>query len=189
MRYLNILKNQWLVSRAWMLSTLVFMGMAVFLVLALIRSSMSTPVRLVPYEYAANNNYVTVTSDAMADKESYLTDIAIADVTNFTTWTNRTIVRQYSRFVNRMTPRLYTESGRMLLDKAEQIKTTEEAQTFFVERTSISKDGNTVLIVGVLRMYQGTVVTNTLNMSYMLEYNSRNGLPLISSFKSEQVNK
>lgn len=189
MRYLNILKNQWLISRAWMMTSFIFMFCTIFLVAKLGQSSLDVPVRLIPYDYAANNGYVTVKSDGFGDADNYLVDIAAADIQNYTNWNNRTVVNQYSRFVNRMSPALYNKQGRLLLETAKSKKDTEEAQTFFVERTSISKDKSKVSISGTLTMYQGTVVTRKLNMNYVLSYNSKNGLPKISNFKAEVVEK
>lgn len=189
MRYLNILKNQWLISRAWMMASLVFMLCTVFLVVKLGQSSLDVPVRLIPYEYAANNGYVTIQSDGIGDDKNYLVDIATADIQNYTTWNNRTAEKQYSRFVNRMSPSLYSKQGRLLLEKAKSKAKTEEAQTFFVERAFVSKDKEKVNIDGTLTMYQGTEITRRLRMKYALSYNSKNGLPMIDNFKAEVVEK
>ena len=172
-----------------MMTSVIFMLSTMFLVAKLGQSAIDVPVRLIPYDYAANNGYVTVKSDGFGDADNYLVDIASADILNYTNWNNRTITKQYSLFVNRMSPALYNKQGRLLLETAESKRNTEEAQTFFVENTSISKDKSRVNISGRLTMYQGTEVTRRLNMNYVLSYNSKNGLPMINNFKAEVVEK
>src|SRR5690606_29617844 len=120
MRYFNTLRNQWLSSRAWMLSTLVFMFFSMYLLTVIVGLSRNTPVRLVPYDFAAHNGYVTVDTTGLGDKTEYLTSIASADVMNYASWSHRTISRQMGRFVNRMTPRLYARVGTTLINDAEK---------------------------------------------------------------------
>lgn len=187
MRYLNILKNQWLVSRAWMMTSIVFMLTTMFLVVKVGQISLEVPTRLIPYEYAANNGYVTVNDDGIADKENYLIDIASADVMNYASWTNRTIVRQHSRFVNRMAPSLYSKEGRLLLERAQDKVKSEESQVFFLTGSEINNDKTKVKVTGSLSMYQGRERTRTTNMTYTLTYNSKNGLPMITGFKAEVI--
>lgn len=185
MRYLNIIKNQWLVARAWMMTSVIFMITTLFFAIKLGQVSLEVPVRLVPYDFAASNGYVTVSDSGVGDKESYIADIASADVLNYASWTNQTIVNQHSRFVNRMSPSLYAKQGRVLLEKAEDKKKSEESQTFFVTRTEVNKDKTQVRVVGTLSMYQGRERTRRMEMVYTLTYNSKNGLPMITAFKAE----
>lgn len=186
MRYLNVLKNQYLVSRAWMLATLVLIIISVILAIALSKLAGNMPVRLVTYDYATSNGYITVTSDGLADANEYLLSIAAADVTNYTTWSSRNVVSQHSRFINRLSPALYNKIGKSILDAATNKKTTQEAQTFFIEETKLNPAKNTVQIVGLLRMYQGIEVSKSTKMVYELEYNNRNQIPKITSFRAKE---
>lgn len=187
MRYLNILKNQYRVSRAWMLTAVVLTIISILLTITLVRVSNSMPVRLVSYEYLANNGYVTVKSDGLSDAAGYLESIAAADVTNYTTWSNKNANKQHARFVNRLSPALYNKIGKSILDTGDSKKETQEAQTFFIEETKINSTKNTVQVVGLLRMYQGIEVSKSTKMIYELEYNNKNQVPKITSFKAREL--
>lgn len=187
MRYLNILKNQYRVSRAWMLTTVVLIIVCVLLTTALIKVSNSMPVRLVSYDYLANNGYVTVNSDGLSDAVGYLESIAAADVTNYTTWSNKNADKQHARFVNRLSPALYNKIGKSILDTGNKKSETQEAQTFFIEETKINSTKTTVQVTGLLRMYQGIEVSKSTKMIYELEYNNKNQVPKITSFKAREL--
>lgn len=187
MRYLNILKNQYKVSRAWMLTTVVLIFISAMLAITLVRVANSLPVRLVSYDFLANNGYVTVTSDGLSDVSDYLESIAAADVTNYTTWSSKNVVNQHARFVNRLSPALYNKIGKTILDSGDSKKSTQEAQTFFIEETKINNSKNTVQIIGLLRMYQGIEVSKSTKMIYELEYNNKNQVPKITSFKAREL--
>ncbi|WP_084324603.1 TraE/TraK family type IV conjugative transfer system protein [Marinospirillum insulare] len=187
MRYLNILKNQYRVSRAWMLTTLVLIIISIVLAVTLVKASNSMPVRLVSYDYLANNGYVTVKEDGLSDAVGYLESIAAADVTNYTTWSNKNADKQHARFVNRLSPALYNKIGKSILDTGNKKSETQEAQTFFIEETKVSSARNTVQVVGLLRMYQGIEVSKSTKMIYELEYNNKNQVPKITSFKAKEL--
>lgn len=182
MRYLNILKNQWLVSRAWMITSVMFMILSFFLAIKLIQASSVVPVRLIPYDFAANNGAITVTGDGLSDSKSYLTSIAISDISNYGSWTNRTIKTQYTRFTNRMHPSLYAQAGRVLLETADSKLKSEESQSLFIEKTSV--DGDTVRVIGTLRLYQGSQITAEVKMRYDLTYTGVTGVPYLINFSA-----
>ncbi len=171
-----------------MLTTVLLVVVSIMLAVTLVRVSNSVPVRLVSYEYLANNGYVTITSNGLADADSYLESIAAADVTNYTTWSNKNVANQYARFVNRLSPALYNKIGKSILDAGDSKKPTQEAQTFYIEETKINNLKNTVQIIGLLRMYQGIEVTRSTKMIYELEYNNKNQVPKITSFKAKELN-
>lgn len=187
MRYLNLVKNQFLVSRAWMLTSLVLVLIILMLIIVLLKVGASQPVRIVTLDYLANNGYAVIDSTGNADNSEYLISIATSDVTNYTTWNNHNIKKQYQRFTNRFTPALYNKQARELLDVASKKSDSKEAQTFFVDKTLINK--NTVKVIGTLRMYQGIEQTKAVNMTYTLKYNTNNQIPRIEVFTAEEIQK
>lgn len=185
MRYLNLLKNQFLISRAWMLTSLLLAIITIFLSFALIKMANNLPVRVVTLDYLSSHGYVEVDSLNKANNSEYLISIAAADIVNFTTWHNANVIKQYARFINRFSPSLFNKISAQLRDTASIKSKTQEAQTFFIDKTSINSKLDTVKITGVLRMYQGIELTKSIKMSYTLNYNTRNQLPMLNSFQSE----
>src|SRR5690554_2375802 len=103
MRYVNALRNQWLVARGWMFATFAFALFSGYLLIVLGSTVSKMPTRLIPYEFAATNGPVEVSSNGKAS-EAYLARLAESDLQNYTDWTPRSVERQYAMFANRMTP-------------------------------------------------------------------------------------
>lgn len=184
MRYLNALKNQWIYARAWMFSTIVFAVFCMYLLIVVANLANNTQVRLVPYDFSANNGTVKVDASGMGDKIEYMTSIATSDLQNFASWTNRTIERQHGRFVNRMAPQLYSKAGGTILANAKAKTKTEHSQALFIENIAISN--NVIRISGTLAMYVASQHTKNVKMVYEITYKSNNGLPQIIDFKAQE---
>lgn len=179
---MDALRNQAKSSRAWMSVTLFLMGLIVFLVLALAAQSVNTPVRLIPQQYDAATGPIEIASK-LSGSEDYLTQVAIADVQNYTTWTPKTAPSQMARFVNRMTPKLYASQGAALMERAANLGGSEQSQSFFIDRTSVG--GTNVIVEGTLTIWQGKEQVSNIRMVYTVGYVKQGGLPKITTFNGK----
>lgn len=182
MRYLNALRNQWVVSRAWMFTTFVFALFSAYLLIVLGRTVADMPTRLIPYEFATVNGPVKVTSGGKASGE-YLALISASDLKSYTDWTPRTVQRMYATFANRLTPSLYAKIGADLVARSETLAGSERSQSFFVSHAEATKD--TVRISGTLRVWQGSELIESKSLVYTLGYRFSGGVPMLNTFKSE----
>lgn len=183
MRYLNALRNQWLISRAWMFSTFAFALFSVYLLIVLGSTISKMPTRLIPYEFAATNGPVTVSSGGSASEE-YLTRIAHSDLKHYTDWTPLTVERQYAIFANRMTPALYAQVGTDLIAQSRDIAGSERTQTLFVERTEVA--GDQVRVSGTLRSWHGSELIESSRKTYTLGYRFSAGVPSINELNAQE---
>lgn len=184
MRVLNALRNQWLVSRAWMFSTVMFALFSGYLLITLGSTVKDMPTRLIPYEFDAMTGPVEVSSSGRASGE-YLARIAESDLKNYTDWTPRTVKRAYGAFANRMAPQLYAQIGADLIAHAETIAASERTQAFFIDKTEALEKENTVRITGTLQVWQGSERIASNRVIYTISYRFSRGVPVINTFKSE----
>lgn len=182
MRYLNALKNQMVASRAWMFSTVFFAFTTLYLVGQVASMANNVPVRLVPYEFDARSGPVEIKEDAEYEDTEYLTTIALSDLQNYTDWTPNTVVKQYGRFANRMTPALWSAMGATLMIDADTLEAGERSQTLYVDNVRIR--GRTVQVAGKLQVWQGIERVENMSMLYELTYQAHKGLPKVASFKA-----
>lgn len=183
MRYLNALRNQWLIARAWMFTTMLFAAFSVYLLISLGRAVADMPTRLVPYDFEVMNGPVKVSTTGRTSDE-YLAKIATSDLKSYTDWTPRTVQNQYGMFANRMTPALYAKIGTDLSVRAEEIADSERSQTFFISHIEAAEDE--VRISGTLRAWHGRELLESEQKIYVLGYQYSRGIPKLNAFRSRE---
>lgn len=183
MRYLNSLRNQWIVAKAWMFTTVLLAAFCIYLLISLGRAVGDMPTRLVPYGFDALNGPVKVSSTGRTSEE-YLAQIATSDLKSYTDWTPRTVRNQYGMFANRMTPPLYAKIGTDLIVRADEIAESERSQAFFISHTEATEEE--VRISGTLRVWQGRELLETEQKVYVLGYQYSRGIPKLNAFRSRE---
>ena len=182
MRYLNSLKNQWVASRAWMFTSLVFMGFTFYLLGQVASMAHNVPVRLIPYEFDATTGPVEVKQDGTYEDQEYLTTIAMADLQSYTDWTPHTVREQYGRFSNRMTPALWSKTGNAIMADALMLAEGERSQSLYIDEVRIRD--TTVQIAGHLQVWQGMERVENMKMLYELTYQPHRGIPKLAVFNA-----
>jgi|SRR5690554_1403929 len=186
MKFLNSLRNQWLVSRAWMFTTLVLGGMLIYLLSSYVTLSQSMPVRLVPHHFHLADGPMEVGVDSVTTDATYLASIAEADVQFHGTWHPENVERQYARLINRMTPALRSRVGTDLLARIPDLADSERSQVLFLEGAEVSNDGDVVRVYGQLQAWYGSEPVEDQPVTYRLRYAFSNGVPYIASFVEEE---
>jgi len=184
MRYMNVLANQWQRSQAWIMVTFLLGGLCVWLVVSSMMESRNMAVRLVPQEYDMTHGPVEVDRTATSN-EMYLTLIATADIKNYTDWTPRTVENAIGRFVNRMTPRLYSMEGPNLMLTAEDRAGGARSQSFYLESSAVKE--NEVRLKGRLQIWQGQEQVSNNSIEYTIGYSTSDGIPKIHNFSAREA--
>lgn len=183
MRYMSALRNQWQTSYAWLTTTLILGGVCIYLAISLVEQAQKMPVRLIPQEFHSLNGPAVVESDGTGN-DLYMTLIALADVKSYTDWTPRTVKGRMARFANRFSPELYAIRGTELLLEAEELGKGERSQAFYEESTEVLD--TTVVLTGVLTVWQGKERVAADRVFYTLDYGTNSGVPEIVSFNASR---
>lgn len=173
--------------RAWQITALAMMAINAWMGVQMVRMANAAPTRLVPYEFAANNNYVQVDPEGMNAAE-YLVFIAEADLKNYTDWQNRTISNQYARFMNRMGPQLYQAKNIELKKELEQLSRIPYSQKFYPTQRQVI-DRRVVSISGTLERYAGERKVLEARVTYTLSYEFTGGLPYIRDWEVNELTR
>ncbi|MBM64079.1 MAG: hypothetical protein CL484_14115 [Acidobacteria bacterium] len=184
MKYLNALRNQWIVARSWMFSSLLLAGMLFYMMTSYVQLAGNMPTRLVPYDLHVLEGPVEVGARASHTDGEYLSQIAIADVQLHSSWTPANVASQYGRFQNRMTPALYARAGTDLQARVPDLEDSERSQALFVERSEARDD--TVRVYGRLRVWHGSDLVEDDPIVYRVRYSFSNGIPYLAAFSVEE---
>jgi hypothetical protein len=167
-------------GRAWKFSTMGFAGLSTILVLSLAYLAAHETVVLVPYAVATAKGHVKVSPASNgAVNGAYLSYVAEADIGLILNWTPQDIKEQYQRFLNRLTPELFTQEQSRLLAAANLNKKRDMSEAFYVQQ--ISYVGDTVHLSGVLDQWQGNTLLSANAVTYDLTYHISEGMPYVAN--------
>lgn len=172
-------------SRAWRFACIILSVAVVGLLWQYAAALRTMPVRLIPYDYAVNKDISEVT-ELGRSSASYLSRIAVADVSLINNWTSDTIKVQYRRFLNRCTPELYASQQVQLITKADEYSRGIRTRAFFVRDTKVIQ-GHIVEVTGRLKRYEGQVEVEDRMVRYRVRYRMVSGIPYIYSVNQEPL--
>lgn len=170
-------------ARAWRLVAIILGGIAIALLYFYFSALNSMPVRLIPYDYAINEDVNTVNQSGGVDA-NYLSRLAIADVQLYNNWTPQTVKRQYKRFLNRTAPSLYATEQISLIDEAEKKGGGIRTRSFFPRDTKVI-EGRVVEVYGRLKRFQGQELLSNEQVRFRVKYRTLHGVPYIYSMSKE----
>jgi hypothetical protein len=175
-KYTELIAEAFSEKKAWRNGFLVMFLMALGLAVALVYQSTHMPHTLIPYSFALQKGPVTVQPGVLQDS-TYIAGLARDDVTLALNWTTETVGLQYGRFLNRMTPQMYSAMVVKLTEEAKSYSTGSYTQAFFPKNTQIlTTDTNVVRISGVLVRWEGEKEVYRQTVVYKLGYEDTNGL-------------
>jgi type IV conjugative transfer system protein TraE len=171
--YTDLIANAFQTVRAWQAATLVVGAVAVSLAVGLVYMARNTPTILVPFDFAANNQHVKVTTNGeiRGTSNEYLVNTAVGDIALITNFTPDTVITQYERFLNRMSGPLYATQRDTLRVDAKQLRTDATTQAFFPnEKTRVLSGGDKVEVSGTLIRWIGDREILRQQMTYVITY-------------------
>jgi len=139
----------------------------------LIYQSNSVPVRLIPQ---SNPEKEYLTKQNSQDTE-YKRLISESDVMNYTSWTPRTVKKQFAKLVPRVAPAAYGKIRLELNKDQKRISREEISQTFNISSTQTFYDN--VLFSGQLRRWMGSDIVFNDEVHYVFRYQTLNGVPYL----------
>lgn len=151
--YLDTISNAFNEAKAWRMASLGLGAALVFMTGALIFVTQNNPTVLVPFDFAANNARVKVTTNGeiRGTSSEYLVNVALSDLSLISNFTPETVQTQYERFLNRTTESLYASQGTSLRAEAKQLRSDATTQAFFPnDKTRVNEDGTKVEVSGTL---------------------------------------
>jgi type IV conjugative transfer system protein TraE len=187
-KYTDAVANAFSEAKAWRAACLVVGLVAGVLAIALAIQSNSTPVTLVPANFAASTGKVTINPKKGFGSVSpdYVSQMALGDLGLVLNWTPQTVRIQYQRFLNRMTPELYAEQNIKLLTQAGEFESNSTTQSFYPDVTKVSVDGNTVVANGTLVRWTGEKESIRVKATYTITYAKSEGYAHVASLKIQQ---
>lgn len=187
-KYTDAVANAFSEAKAWRAACLVVGLVAGVLAIALAIQSNSTPITLVPANFASSNGAITINPKKGFGEVSpeYVSQMALGDLGLVLNWTPQTVKIQYQRFLNRMTPELYAEQNVQLLNQAEEFQSNATTQSFYPDTTKVSADGNTVVAQGTLVRWTGEKESIRVTATYTITYAKSEGYAHVASLKIQQ---
>lgn len=176
--YTDLIANAFQTVRAWQTATFVVGAVAVSLAVGLVYVAQNAPTVLVPYDFAANNARMVVTTNGeiRGTSNEYLANTAASDIGLITNFTPDTVVTQYERFLNRTTESLYGSQAASLRVEAKKLKAESTTQAFFPsDKTRVLSSGSQVEVGGTLIRWIGDREILRQPMTYVVTYTSFRG--------------
>lgn len=144
--YSDVIINAFKSIQAWKSLAMVLMGILVFETFALGWLASQRTVLLIPQNLGAKSAITLNLGEPFSP--DYLTSVAQGDIYFLLNWTPDNIEKQYSKFLTRLTPELYTVQKESLMAEAEQHREEDLTQSYHVTRSFVR--GATVELSGVL---------------------------------------
>ena len=144
--YSDVIINAFKSIQAWKSLAMVLMGILVFETFALGWLASRRTVLLIPQNLGAKSAITLNLGEPFSP--DYLTSVAQGDIYFLLNWTPDNIEKQYSKFLTRLTPELYTVQKESLMAEAEQHREEDLTQSYHVTRSFVR--GATVELSGVL---------------------------------------
>lgn len=175
-KYVELLAEAFSEKKAWRNGFFVMFLMALGLAFALVYQSTHMPHTLIPYSFALQKGPVKVQPGVLQDS-TYLAGLARDDITLALNWTSDNVGVQYGRFLNRMTPQMYSAMVVKLTEEAKAYAIGSHTQAFFPKTTQIvTAEANSVRITGVLVRWEGEKEVYRQTVIYKLGYSDDSGM-------------
>lgn len=184
-KFISQLQEQARLHRAWMFAAIGFALLAGYLAHELSTVSGRVNSILLPYNVATSRGPISVTNANNARNASYLTMIALSDVSVLTNWTPDTVKSQTARLVARLAPAYRAHQEHGLLAQAEKNTAKQITQTFYVTGTTVK--GSTVSVIGTLERWKKGQPQTSANLTWKIRYQYVSGVPMITSLNSATV--
>jgi hypothetical protein len=179
-KYIELIAEAFSEKKAWRNGFVVMFMLALGLATALVYQSTHMPHTLVPYSFALQKGPVKVQPGVLQDS-NYLAGLARDDVSLALNWTSETVGVQYGRFLNRMSPQMYSAMLVKLTEEAKTYSSGSITQAFFPKTTQIiTAEANGVRITGVLVRWDGAKEIYRQTVVYEIGYEDASGLLSIS---------
>lgn len=187
--YTDLIANAFQTVRAWQAATFVVGAVAVALAAGLVYMSQNAPTVLVPFDFAANNGRVKVSTNGeiRGTSNEYLVNTALSDISLITNFTPDTVLTQYERFLNRTTDALYGSQNATLRGEALDLRADATTQAFFPnEKTRVLSSGNQVEVSGTLVRWIADREIVRQPMTYIVTYSAFKGYFHVADLRSTE---
>jgi len=173
----NLIKNR----DSWKTSAFIMTGIVVFCLWALFFQKTNEAAYIISYEHVVSEGKLKVTP-AEGTAQEYLALLASADISSLLNWKPKTVLNQYSRFLNRTSPEFYAQNHVRLINEANDHSDHNRSQTFYVDPMSITvRKGNKVLFTGELNLWEGDVKVFSRTQTFQLTYLKQRGFYTVLS--------
>lgn len=184
-KYVELIAEAFSEKKAWRSGFFIMFLMALGLAVALAYQSTHMPHTLIPYSFALQKGPVKVQPGVLQDS-AYLAGLARDDITLALNWTSDTVGIQYGRFLNRMTPQMYSAMVVKLTEEAKAYAGGSQTQAFFPKTTQIvTSEASSVRIAGVLVRWDGEKEVYRQAVVYKLVYADDSGMLNINRLNLE----
>lgn len=166
-KYMHTAANLHATGQGWRAATYVVAAVACGLLFMVARLDGAERIVLVPSHFSKR-----ATGSVVVERNGeYASLLARADVSSLLDWTPQTVGSQFTAFLNRCAPALFSRLHTQMLTDARSYRAYDLSEVFYIRKVVFIKPA-TIQLTGWLDRYSGTKQVMHAVLTYSLSYNS-----------------